>query len=57
MNLLPLPALDGARMVFTVIEWIFKKPVNRKVEGIIHFVGMIILFGIAILADVFQFLV
>ena len=57
MNLLPLPALDGARMVFTTIEWIRKKPINRKVEGIIHFVGIIILFAIAILADVFQFLV
>lgn len=56
MNLLPLPALDGARMVFTIIEWIRKKPINRKTEGIIHFVGMVILFGIAILADVFQFL-
>lgn len=56
MNLMPLPALDGARMVFTVIEWIRKKPVSRKVEGIIHFVGIIVLFGVAILADVFQFL-
>lgn len=56
MNLLPLPALDGSRMVFTVIEWIRKKPINRKVEGVIHFVGIIILFAIAILADLFQFL-
>lgn len=56
MNLLPLPALDGSRMVFTVIEWIRGKPINRKVEGMIHFVGIIILFGFAILADVFQFL-
>ncbi len=54
MNLLPLPALDGARMLFTVIEWIRKKPLNRKVEGVIHFVGMILLFGIAIFADIFQ---
>jgi regulator of sigma E protease len=56
MNLLPLPALDGARMVFTVIEWIRGKPINRKTEGIIHFAGLIVLFAIAILADVFQFL-
>lgn len=54
MNLLPLPALDGSRMVFTIIEWIFKKPVPRKVEAIIHTVGMVLLFGFAIFADVFQ---
>lgn len=54
MNLLPLPALDGSRMLFTVIEWIRKKPLNRKVEGIIHFVGLIVLFGIAVFADIFQ---
>ena len=57
MNLLPLPALDGSRMVFTIIEWIRKKPINRKIESIIHFVGIIILFGVAILADIFQFLI
>ena len=57
MNLLPLPALDGARMVFTTIEWIRGKPINRKTEGIIHTVGIIALFAFAILADVFQFLV
>lgn len=56
MNLLPLPALDGSRMVFTLIEWIFKKPVPRKIEAIIHTVGMVLLFGFAIFADVFQFL-
>jgi regulator of sigma E protease len=56
MNLLPLPALDGSRMVFTIIEWIRHKPINRKVEGIIHTVGFLILFLIAIAADVFQFL-
>ena len=56
MNLLPLPALDGSRMLFTLIEWIRKKPLNRKVEAIIHLVGLILLFGIAIFADVFQLL-
>ena len=56
MNLMPLPALDGSKMVFTIIEWIRGKPINRKVEGIIHVVGIIVLFAIAIMADVFQFL-
>ena len=43
MNLLPLPALDGGRLVFILIEWIFRRPVPRKVEGVIHFVGIILL--------------
>lgn len=55
-NLLPIPALDGARIVFCLIEWIFKKPVNRKVEAIIHTVGLILLLGFAILVDVLQFI-
>lgn len=54
MNLLPLPALDGSRMVFTTIEWIRGKPINRKVESAIHVAGMVLLFAVAILADVLQ---
>ncbi|MFW5780879.1 MAG: M50 family metallopeptidase [Bacillota bacterium] len=54
MNLLPLPALDGSRMVFTTIEWIRGKPISRKIEGFIHFAGIIILFAFAIFADVLQ---
>lgn len=38
-NILPLPALDGGRLVFIAIEKIFKKPVPRNVEGMIHFIG------------------
>ncbi len=53
-NLLPVPALDGCKIIFCLIEWIFKKPVNRKVETIIHFVGIIALFGFAILVDLLQ---
>ncbi len=45
MNLLPLPALDGGRLVFQFIELIFRKPVNRNVEGYIHFAGIVILMG------------
>ena len=54
-NLLPVPALDGCKVIFCIIEWIRKKPVNRKVEAIINFVGLIALFGFAILVDVLQF--
>lgn len=56
MNLLPLPALDGSKMVFTIIEWIRGKPVNRKVENIIHLVGFFALFVLAISADLMHFL-
>jgi len=50
-NLLPIPALDGSKIVFATIEWIRKKPINKKVEMWIHVVGMFLLFGFVILAD------
>ena len=53
-NLLPIPALDGSRMVFTTIEWIRGKPVNRKVEGYIHMVGMLVLFALVIFVDIYH---
>lgn len=43
MNLLPLPALDGGRILFVLIELIFRKPVPRDKEGWIHFVGFALL--------------
>lgn len=43
MNLLPIPALDGGRLVFLVIEAIRKKPINREIEGRIHFAGFALL--------------
>lgn len=48
-NLLPLPALDGGRLVFIGIEKLFKKPVPRNVEGMIHFVGFALLIVVFIL--------
>lgn len=53
-NLLPFPALDGSKMVFTTIEWIRKKPINRKVENTIHTVGLIVLFALVIIADLYH---
>lgn len=50
-NLLPFPALDGARMVFVAIEWIRRKPINRNIEGYIHTFGLIILFAFVIIVD------
>lgn len=54
MNLLPLPALDGSRMVFTLIEMIFRKPVPRKIEAVIHTVGLILLILLAVFLDIFH---
>lgn len=39
-NLLPIPALDGMRFVFLLIEAIRRKPIKPDVEGMIHFVGL-----------------
>ncbi len=54
-NILPIPALDGARAVFILIEMIFRKPVPRKIEGYIHMVGLILLFALVIFLDVYHF--
>ena len=54
MNLLPFPALDGSRMFFTLIEMIFRKPVPRKIEGIIHTVGLVLLIVLAVFFDIFH---
>lgn len=53
-NLLPIPALDGSRVVFTAIEWIRRKPLNRKVEGLIHAVGLVLIMAFAIFIDLQQ---
>ena len=42
-NLLPIPALDGGRLLFLLVEAVTRKPVKREVEGMIHFIGMAIL--------------
>ena len=42
-NLLPLPALDGGRLVFLVWEGITRKPVPQKYEAVVHFVGIMLL--------------
>ena len=42
-NLLPLPALDGGRLFFLLIEMIFRKPVPRKYEGWVHAIGLVLL--------------
>ncbi|MBU0906331.1 MAG: RIP metalloprotease RseP [Firmicutes bacterium] len=43
MNLLPLPALDGGRLLFFLFEAIRGKPIDRQKEGMVHFVGIMLL--------------
>ena len=43
MNLLPLPALDGGRIVFLTVELIRRKPLNRNIEAYINAGGLALL--------------
>ena len=43
MNLIPIPALDGGRLLFILIEMIFRRPVNRKIENAMILTGMALL--------------
>lgn len=57
MNLLPLPALDGGRLIFLIIEAITKKKVNQKYEDMIHKIGFILLMVLAVivlLSDIYK---
>ena len=46
VNLLPIPGLDGGRIVFVLYEIIFRRPVNRRVESYIHLAGYALLLGL-----------
>lgn len=48
INMLPLPALDGGRILFALYTMITGKAVSQKIEGAIHLVGMALLFGLMI---------
>lgn len=43
MNLLPIPALDGGKLLFTLIEAVRGKPIDREKEGMVHLIGMVLL--------------
>ena len=60
MNLLPIPALDGGRLVFLMIEGVTRKPVNAKIESAVHFAGMaLLLFFMLIITfkDIFSLII
>ena len=48
VNLFPLPALDGGRLVFLIIEGLRGKPVNREAEGMVHFAGLLLLMALLV---------
>lgn len=48
-NLIPIPGLDGSRIVFLLIEGVRRRPVPRKVEAYVHMGGYLLLFGLMIL--------
>ncbi|MBQ8309769.1 MAG: RIP metalloprotease RseP [Clostridia bacterium] len=49
MNLLPIPALDGCHILIYLIELIRRKPMKKEVEGVINFVGLILLLTLAVI--------
>ena len=56
MNLLPLPALDGGRLIFLLIELVTRKRVPKKYEAVVHFVGLVallILMVLIVFKDIF----
>lgn len=48
MNLLPIPGLDGSRLLFLLYEAVRRKPVKRELEGAIHAAGFILLMGLMV---------
>jgi len=48
-NLLPIPGLDGGRLLFCLIELIRRKPVKPEHEGYVHLVGIVLLLGLMLL--------
>lgn len=49
VNLLPIPALDGGRILFVLVEAIRRKPVPPEKEGWIHFIGFALMLGLLLL--------
>lgn len=54
VNLFPLPALDGGRLLFIIIEMIRRKPIDSELEGKIHFVGFALLLGFMLFITFFD---
>lgn len=54
MNLLPLPALDGGRLVFITIEAIIRRPIKPELEGWVHAAGFVVLIALMLVITGFD---
>ncbi len=57
-NILPIPALDGGRLIFLIIEGLRGKPISPDKEGTVHFIGFVLLMLLAVVvavSDVLKF--
>ncbi len=55
INILPIPALDGGRILFVLIEKLKGRPVSQRTEGMIHQVGFILLLLLMLLVTIRDF--
>ena len=53
-NLLPIPALDGGRIVFVLLEMLRGKPVNPQIEARVHQIGIVILLALGIVIMIYD---
>jgi regulator of sigma E protease len=51
-NLLPLPALDGGRLIFVLIEAVRRKRISPEREAVVHLIGMAMLLGLMVLITI-----
>jgi regulator of sigma E protease len=51
-NLLPLPALDGGRIVFVLLEAVRGRRIDPAKEGVVHLIGMALLLGLMLLMTI-----
>ena len=56
LNLLPFPALDGSRLVFMLVELVRRRPLDRRKEAMVHFVGLVILLTLVAVVTVHDIL-
>ena len=54
--MLPFPALDGGHLLIYIVEAIRRKPLKREVEGMINFIGLIIILTLAVLIMIKDFI-
>src|SRR5436853_5965850 len=52
-NFLPVPALDGGRLVFLGVELVSGRKVNQRLESVVHVIGLLLLLGLLVSVVVF----